>query len=445
VELERNMGRIFVMGYDLPSVLNVPGEARHYRTSQFVEPLLADGHQVFLLASSGESRPVDDHGLGDDLIYLRADLRRRGWMGRVRKLQEEFRPDGVLAVTFLNSLRAARLDGARPTWMDVYGDRLAESQVWQAARRTARTHRGSISHTREVLASGDVYSTCGSPQKFAAVGQLGMIGRLNQHTFGYEFVYPILPGAPDAAAPPPPSPVLRGRHLPHDAFVVLWAGGYNVWTDVDTLFHALERVMGEEPGVHFVSVGGNVGTPEMNDTYAHFQALVRESPFRERYTLIGWVEPTAVPPYYMESDVGVNLDAFHYETLLGTRTRLTEMMRYGLPVVTTLGCELSYIVRKQGLGRTCAIGDADGLGERFLALARDRDGTRRMGERARDYAAGTLSFSHTTAAFREWARDPWHAPDRPRRTRFFLDELESTGRFIARHALWRLWGLEQGQ
>jgi glycosyltransferase involved in cell wall biosynthesis len=63
---------------------------------------------------------------------------------------------------------------------------------------------------------------------------------------------------------------------------------------------------------------------------------------------------------------------FHYETQLGTRTRLVEMMHYGLPVITTLGCELSYIVEQQGLGLTFPIGDARTFEMHILTLASER-------------------------------------------------------------------------
>ena len=38
----------------------------------------------------------------------------------------------------------------------------------------------------------------------------------------------------------PSDPIVRGRHVPEGAFIVLWSGGYNVWSDVDTLFAGLE-------------------------------------------------------------------------------------------------------------------------------------------------------------------------------------------------------------
>src|SRR4030042_1369409 len=77
-------------------------------------------------------------------------------------------------------------------------------------------------------------------QRRAAIGELGAVGRLTAETCGYELVSVI----PCAHVPPEEAPprtdaragrVARGRIVPDDAFVVLWSGGFNVWSDVATL------------------------------------------------------------------------------------------------------------------------------------------------------------------------------------------------------------------
>ena len=51
---------------------------------------------------------------------------------------------------------------------------------------------------------------------------------------------------------------MRGRLVPEDAFVVLWSGGYNVWSDIETLLQGLEKAMDEQPSIHFLSTGGAI-------------------------------------------------------------------------------------------------------------------------------------------------------------------------------------------
>lgn len=434
------MSRIFVLGYELPSLTEGATIARNYRTFQFVEPLLQDEHQVSLLVGSDRDQEEVPHDLGKGLVYHRVKFRRRGWLPKVKQLYEAFAPDGVLAVTFYNCVRAVRCGFEKPIWMDIYGDRMAESQVWQTGFGSSRGMLGSLTNLRDILARGDGFSTCGTPQKFAMVGQLSMIGRLNRHNCGYEFVYPILPGAPRQATARSAESRVRGKLVEEDDFVVLWCGGYNIWTDVETLFRALEHAMSRVPNLKFVSVGGRVGPTHWNDVYERFQEMIAASEHRERFILLGW-QPTAdVPDYYREADVGISLDAFHYETLLGTRTRLTEMMRYGLPAITTLGCELSYIIRDQELGLTFEIGDAEKFGDQIVILAQDRERLVQMSERALRHASTTLSFFETTQPFRQWAAEPCFAPDYGSSEPIAEDVLNVL-RFWATRMMWKLLGL----
>lgn len=432
-----------VLGYDLPVLAAGVVEARSYRTWQFVDPLLVDGHQVCLVVSSKDNEFDIAHSLAPNLHYHRLAIRRPGWPRHLRHLYEQFDPEGVLAVMFNNCLRVTRLPTDRPIWMDLYGDKLAETQVAEYTQHSSRGRRNMSRYLKTILRYGDVYSTCSTPQKYALVGQLGAVSRLDRHTFGYEFVYPVLPGARTHQGDDL-VPSLRGDLIPTDAFVVLWCGGYNVWTDVDTLFQALDAAMSCDPRIVFVSVGGGVKLKQ-NDCYERFLAMIETSAHRQRYHMLGWRPVSEVPMYYRAADVGINLDAFHYETLLGTRTRLVEMMSYGLPVITSLGCELSVMIRDRRLGLTFPIGDVTAFRDQILMLARDSTQQEMLAQRAEHYATHQLSFAETTHPFREWANRPYHAPDREKGARRWdLREIEYYLRFLVRGLLWRLWALERG-
>ena len=439
------MSRILVMGHELPGMAEGTIEARSYRTWQFAEPLLENGHEVCLIASHQENQRNVAHSLRNSLVYHRLNLSERNWLGKANMISTEFKPDAVLAVMFNNGLRATRLAHKRPLWIDLYGDRVTENQIAAHTRGSNRGLEISLEYLKLISQQADKYSTCSTPQKFALVGQLGMASRLNRHTMGYEFVHAILPGAPSKHEEISPEMVVRGRTVPQDAFIVLWAGGYNVWTDVDTLFQALDQAMGKDPRIHYVSAGAGVKLTN-NNSYERFLEMIATSQYRDRFHLLGWQPSTVVPGLYQQANVGVNLDAFHYETLLGTRTRLVEMMHYGLPVITTLGCELSYIIENQGLGLTFPIGDANTFSNHILTLANDKTLQQKLADQAAKYTNHQLSFQATTQPFQEWAKNPALAPDRPeKRSRLDFEEFANSLRTRARSLLWKFWALERGE
>jgi glycosyltransferase involved in cell wall biosynthesis len=321
--------------------------------------------------------------------------------------------------------------------------------IVQAGLFRAGSDRGlhtSIAFMRAVLRAGDAFSGCGIPQRDALVGELAMCGRLNRHTFGYELAHAILP----AVIPPPagrldagarPGALRAAQGIGADDFVVLWCGGYNTWTDVDTLFRGIELAMDGAPRVHYVSLGASTYTAADN-TYERLRALIERSPHRDRFHLLGWRPWSEMPGYYAESDVGINIDARHYETTFGTRTRLVEMIAAQLPLLTTEGTELSRLLREHGAALTFPIGDAQALAAHVVGLASDPERGRRLAAAARACAEQTLSCAATTGPLRAWVREPTRAPDKRQRPRR-LDMLQHRLRTVTRLALWRAFGQDK--
>jgi glycosyltransferase involved in cell wall biosynthesis len=453
LSIYKPMTRILLVGYHPPPLMGEAKiEAAHYRTWQFLQPLLDDGHQVCLCAGApGEAQPAFTMppAWQDQLEYQYIPYRQSGWMQTLQQAHDSFNPDCIVAINFSHCLYATRLRTDKPIWMDIYGDILT---ILQAAVYRAQSDRGlatTIGFMRQVLQRGDIFSGCGRPQQHMTVGELAMIGRLNRQTFGYEFTRVILPGSPPVSELAGREPKVKGGNgrswldqfdIPTDAFVVLWCGGYNTWTDVDTLFAALEQAMAADEKVHYLSVGASTYTGPDN-VYDHFLKLIENSPYRARFHMLGWRPWSEMGSFYRSSDVGLNIDALHYETLYGTRTRLVEMIAADLPVITSVGPELSYLLRDAGAALTFPVGDANGLGQHVLTLSHDTACRDQMAAAAGRYAAQNLSFYETTAPLRHWVTNPVLAPDRqtasPAETRRrWRHQLRAWLRLI----LWRLTG-----
>ncbi len=444
------MSKIMLIGYNPPALeRDAKIEAAHYRTWQFLDPLLEDGHQICLVAntmlstrSAEEAQSTElPHEWGTQLEHHPLALHQgRSWSRDLQKVHDDFQPDCIVAVNFDCCLAATKLNTDRPIWMDIYGDYMT---IVQAACYRAGQDRGistSVAFFRQVLKTGDAFSGCGTPQKHMLAGELAFTGRLNAETFGYEYTHVVLPGSsPKDGAEnavietPSEQPV-----IPEEAFVVLWCGGYNTWTDVDTLFAGLEMAMEKDPDVHFLSVGANTYEGADN-VYDRFKNMIAKSKFKDRYHMLGWRPYADVAYYYRESDVGLNIDAMHYETVYGTRTRLVEMIASGLPVITSTGCELSDLIDRKGAGLIFNTADWQGLGKQILRLATNRPYCREMAKVALNYAQNDLSFGVTTMPVRNWVKNPTHAPDGKNASSF--KQFEYQARSVARQLIWRFTGL----
>jgi glycosyltransferase involved in cell wall biosynthesis len=393
------------------------------RTWQLAWSLARAGHQVRVRAMRA---PGYDHGAapdretrGDVEIERVSDVAFLDpW--RMRRAVREVRPEALVGASLYGSAALAPVAAGLPFWADEFGHAMAEAQ----AKAALEGRNWPVAHTWSLLApvlrSADRLSVVSERQRYAAIGELGAAGRLTAETCGYEFVA-VIPCAlvPPGETPPPPGPRerwVRGRLVPEDAFVVLWSGGFNVWSDVETLVTGLEAAMSREPRVRFVATGGPVAGLD-SSTWERFRELVARSPHRERFHLEGWVPGDRVTSYVEEADLGVLADRPIYEGLLGSKNRVLQWMGAGLPVLYNRIGDLGDQLAERELGLTFPPGDATALAERVGWAAGHGAEVRQMAERARAVACGELTFEATARPLVEWAAAPRRAPDAARRVR----------------------------
>ena len=415
--------RLLVIGFaPLPFEKERRISALCFRTWHVTQALLAEGHQVTLVAvrmagayEAEATRPpvVRFRGKGFDYFSIEHSAFEQGeWLQRVC---DSVRPDSIVAVHAYGSWAAARLKTEAPLWADLNGYAMSEAQARAAMTGDDSALVQAWEWERAALARADAFSVVSARQKYAVIGELAAVGRMSGGNYGEDIVH-HLPNAIEDQPYHHRHRVLRGNNaVKEDDFVVLWAGGYNTWTDVDTLFVGLTAAMREDPRVKFVSLGGAMpGRDEV--TFYRFRRRVEESEFADRFVFAGWVPTEHVPDYYFESDVGINIDRFSYEMLIGCRYRILDMLRAGLPVITTLGTEISHAVRDERLGETFQPGHAEGLKQAILALARDEARRRRCAARAREYVLRHRLVAQVMRPLQEWASRPRPSTDRAGRS-----------------------------
>jgi len=340
-------------------------------------------------------RRVDDHG------FLHGDA--------VAREVTVHRPEALVGATVYGSFALARSAGATPFWADQFGHVMAEAQAKAALDGHDRVLPYFWRLLEPVLRRADKLSVVSERQRFAAIGELGVLGRLTAQSCGYEFVEVVpcaqdLPGEPLAR-----SGALRPEIVPGEAFVVLWSGTYNVWSDVDVLFEALERAMSEESRLRFVSTGGEIpGHDEA--TYRRFRERCETSRHRARYHLLGWLPASEVPRVWGDADLGVLTERAIYEGELGSKNRVVQWMAFGLPVAYNRVGDLGALLAERDLGQVFPAGDAAALADLLVAAARDPREARARAARARRHVAEHLTYRATTAPLRRWAAAPARAP-----------------------------------
>jgi glycosyltransferase involved in cell wall biosynthesis len=388
------------------------------RTWQITEPLLADGHEVLLIGqrlplSYPEDLPMEMVVRNEPgFVYrsVRAEIFQSP--GYLQGLSDEFEPDAVIYPHASASFSSKWLAPEQPVWIDLNGHLMTEAQAKAAVYRDDNYLDHFYLMELDMLTHGDVYSTVCDPQTWALLGELGLAGRLNAATNDRLLVESVPVGVSDEEYHPT-GRAFRGLDVPPEAFVVLWSGGYNTWTDVDTMFAGLEYAMERNPELHFVSTGGQIdGHDEI--TYPHMVSLVEGSEHRDRFHLRGWIPRAEVPNYYLEADVGLNCEKPILEVTFGSKQRILDWSRAELPCLSSRLTELSQVMEREKAGWVFQPGNADELGRRLVAISDDRDAAREMGRYTRRRFREIFAYGKTIEPFRGWARDPWLSPDRKR-------------------------------
>jgi len=399
------------------------------RTEQFVQAIISAGFKVDLFTmpfGKGKQekkieKVFEDSNLSHHSIYSS----KYEIVNILTDFCIQYKPICIVTTTDVMANISAQIKLELPIWNDFYGLPMAEAQMLAFRYDSDEGLLGAWLRLLNVWRRGDKFSGASMAQENAMVGILSAVGRLNKYTAGYQFTHTIPPFIPEkklehtkdvlrsrGGVSPPSS---QGRRdvaptIKEDDFLLLWQGGYNTWTDIETLFKGLELAMEKDEQIKYVSVGGKIdGHDEV--TYPRFEQLVERSKFKDRFILLGWLPTGEVANYCLECDAGINIDAYSYEGIFGTRTRIMDWVNAKLPVITTALCELAFDLGEKGLVETFPIGDSKTLSEKILKLAQNKSEAKSMAEKAYKYVKSVYNIKTTTEPLISWLQNPSLAPD----------------------------------
>lgn len=386
------------------------------RTWRVARALARAGHDVRLLAlrPDGDGAPRmerSEHGgvsvwsLSEHTCHERPD--------RITSQVASLRPDGVIGVHREPSAIAANFVGDLPFWVDLDEDPMVGAQARAAHGIGDWLVNEAYRKHVPVLLRGDRFSTRSQPQRLALIGQLGAVGRLLAKNDGYDFVS-VVPNGIDSDELEALQRIDRRLRRPSDPFVLLWSGGFHPWAHLDLLFEVLEMVMAESDRVRFLCTGSAVDETGM-EPYARFARRAAESPFRDRFELLGWVERDDLMACYARADAAIFVERFGYQSLLGARSRVTEWLAAGLPIVCTDLTEASRALREQGIVSAVPSGDAMALRAAIRALADEPEDALARGLRGRRYVRERCVSAVSMEPLLAWAAGPHRAPAREAR------------------------------
>lgn len=372
------------------------------RVWQLARPLLDAGHQLTIICmratGTGVYQGPERRTIHDRLTYVSLDEVTQYARDEVlQRFVDDARPQAIIAANVYPGARASALKRTVPLFVDMNGYTMGEAQ----AKANRENENGYLVHFYHIvcqaLANAEAFAACSNRYREGLIGELTILGR----PFDPNQVYTIEEAKEPIQADPQKVRAFRREFARDEEFLVLWSGGYNTWADIPTVFAALEYAMERNLKIRYVSTGGELkGHDEI--TYLTLLEKIAASPFRRRFTCLGWIDMEPARLAFYAAQVGINVDLDCYETRLGARNRITEMLAAGLVPITTRGAEITEIVERERLGFVTPIGDPAALGEAILYAAAHPDELRETAERAKAFARERYSYQTSAQPLLDW-------------------------------------------
>jgi glycosyltransferase involved in cell wall biosynthesis len=453
------MKNLLIIGNSpLPSENTKSRPAAGLRTNQFLVPLL-EGFKVTLVTVAmpecyDENEDEKEISHNENFQHIRISKNNPNLAKRLQEIHDQIHPDAIISVNTHPSFLATQIESPAPLWADLNGWCMAEAQA-QAHKLDSNDYLPHyFEMERAILRRADKISCVSEAQKYAVLGELASLGRLNNESFGYKFTYAVANGTEFFDGEDLKEKKEREKandrieeifdKVPKEAFIALWLGGYNTWVDEKTLFESLEETMKKCPDFYFVSTGGKIAGLD-NKTFAHFQKMIDGSKYKDRFVFLGWVATADIPSIYERANIGLNVDRKCTETYTGARNRINEMMKFGLPVVTTLGSEISFEVDRVKAGMGVKSGRHEELTEAFVVAYhnfKDRHGykLKEMGENGAKYIADFCNYDELAKPLLNWLENPRPAPDRSVNVKLSGFNIFKSGfRYLRENGLLKSW------
>jgi GT2 family glycosyltransferase len=410
--------RVLVLGCSpLPFENQRMNYAPGSRTWQFAEALADDGHSVCVIAMRIPGAYAEETGRIEEsehrgVLAYTVPFDRFREPGLVDEAVDAFDPEVLVgASSSVPVLRAVEIAQDRPVWVDLFGDLMAESQARLGVDPDLELAPFQDLLVR-LLERGDAFSVVSERQRFAVLGQLGLIGRLDQQTYGPSVVHTIPCSVPNRQ--PSWGEGVASLDGPSDLevgdFVVLWGGGFNTWCDAETLVAGVTRAMSADPKIRLVVTGGPIAGHD-ETTFRTFVAAVEESGFGDRILIKGQLDAADAAVYRRRADLGVITEKDIVERQLGSSGRVLEWLGAAVPVVCTEISELGATLAARDLVVTYRPGDPDDLARVILEASSDPVSACSRASRAQRFAREVWSVSATTEPLRKWVANGSRSTD----------------------------------
>jgi len=284
----------------------------------------------------------------------------------VKQLVKDYQPDFVIAVNNYTAYLASKLPGEFYLIADLNGWLPAESQAYCAVKDEDTISLLHLRREKKILKRADYITTVSQAQQQATIGELSLMGRLNSGNL-YKKMVGVIENAQITNFDVIYNQEDLGLDLPKNSLKGLWLGAFNNWADELCLFRAIKEVVKKNPNFQLIMAGVQEDVFG-NQKYENFLRLIKEAKISANVHNLGYIDYLDLKSLIEFCDLGIVTDLDIYETQMGARNRINEMLKFKTPVVCTYGSQISKVLHKINPNLVAESGDYKSLASMILSL-----------------------------------------------------------------------------
>ncbi|MFH1676231.1 MAG: hypothetical protein ABIC40_04320 [bacterium] len=294
---------------------------------------------------------------------------------------------------------------------------LFDPVVWENLElyRNESSNERAFQHERHLAAlisslmRGDYFLAAGRHQADLFTGALMVLNRINPENYstgrGFEQMIGLVPfGVPDGK-PPEISKEKIPSKFRHDGISIIWNGGMWDWLKPETVVKAMPLILEKYPDAKLFFPGTGHPNPHIPRmaVVGKVKELVKELGISKSVVFSEWLEREEYLGVLGQSDVSVSAHGRGLESQYAVRTRFSDSIWLGVPMVVSGGDEYSRLVREYGLGEVIGDDDPVKFAEGIIGVvSRGKEEFQPGFEKA----GKELSWENTAKPLREWAKNP---------------------------------------
>ena len=332
------------------------------RTIQFIEGLKDLNPKIILLDSKDNYKNKKFPKVKGIEFYEK--------FSEIKKVVKKHKPEFLISVNNLTSYLCSKIPGNFYRICDLNGTLPYELQAQSSVEKNDFRLWLINKRQKRIIKKADLITTVSDPQKNSVIGQQSLLGCSGYMNLGRKMVS-VIENSQVSKFDDCYNNKKLTLDIPTDSQKILFLGSFNNWVDEVTLIESFAYAKRKNPNLVLILTGKKENIFG-NQKYEIFMKLAEEYKLKDSIFHLGFIDYLDMKSIIEFCDLGLVCDLDIYESQLGARNRINEMIKFKLPVVCTQSSQISKTINQLNPNFTSPCGDFKTLAKNiFWVLNKD--------------------------------------------------------------------------